>query len=149
MLRAKILAEARPGTRVVTNLWGMGSWEPDEVDNTAGSPVNLWVVPGRVEGNWSWELDLRGKRYDYSAVLERHFQKLEGVARIGTRRVIASDMRLRGDNVFFSLSLTVDGLGYGRQEFSGRMKGDVIVTCERSARQNSPCERNFLMHEKM
>ena len=33
MLRAKILAEARPGTRVVTNLWGMGSWEPDETDS--------------------------------------------------------------------------------------------------------------------
>ena len=29
------------------------------------------------------------------------------------------------------------------------MKGEVIVTCARSARQNSRCERNFLMHEKM
>ena len=125
MLRAKILAEARPGTRVVTNLWGMGSWEPDEIDSD-GSPVNLWVVPARVEGNWSWDLTLRGTRRDYSAMIERHFQKLEGVARIGNRRVIASDMRLRGDEVFFSLSMTVDGLGYARHEFSGRMRGDVI-----------------------
>lgn len=125
MLRAKILAEARPGTRVVTNLWGMGSWEPDEIDSD-GSPVNLWVVPARVEGNWSWGLTLRGNRRDYSAMIERHFQKLEGVARIGNRRVIASDMRLRGDEVFFSLSMTVDGLGYARHEFSGRMRGDVI-----------------------
>jgi hypothetical protein len=125
MLRAKILAEARPGTRVVTNLWGMGSWQPDEIDGD-GSPVNLWVVPARVEGNWSWELALRGVRRDYSAMIERHFQKLEGVARVGNRRVIASDMRLRGDEVFFSLSMTVDGLGYARQEFSGRMRGDTI-----------------------
>lgn len=125
MLRAKILAEARPGTRVVTNLWGMGSWEPDEIDGES-SPVNLWVVPARVEGNWSWELTLRGTQRDYSAVLERHFQKLEGVARIGNRRVIASDMRLRGNDVFFSLSMTVDGLGYARHEFSGRLRGDVI-----------------------
>ena len=92
MLRAKILAEARPGTRVVTNLWGMGSWEPDEIDSN-GSPVNLWVVPARVEGPWSWELTLRGVKRDYSAMLERHFQKLEGVARVGSRRAIASDMR--------------------------------------------------------
>ena len=125
MLRAKILAEARPGTRVVTNLWGMGSWEPDEVDGN-GSPVNLWVVPARVEGNWSWELTLRGVKRDYSAMLERHFQKLEGVARVGNRRVITSDMRLRGEDVFFSISLTVDGLGYARHEFSGRMRGDTI-----------------------
>jgi precorrin-6B methylase 2 len=125
MLRAKILAEARPGTRVVTNLWGMGSWEPDETDSN-GSPVNLWVVPARVEGNWSWDLTVRGVKRDYSAMLERHFQKLEGVARVGNRRVIASDMRLRGDEVFFSISMTVDGLGYARHEFSGRMRGDSI-----------------------
>ena len=125
MLRAKILAEARPGTRVVTNLWGMGSWEPDEVDSD-GSPVNLWVVPARVEGNWSWELTLRGAKRDYAAILERHFQRLEGVARVGKRRVIASDMRLRGDDVFFSLSLTVDGLGYARHEFSGKIRGERI-----------------------
>ena len=125
MLRAKILAEARPGTRVVTNLWGMGSWEPDEVDGN-GSPVNLWVVPGRVEGNWSWELTLRGVKRNYSAMLEHHFQKLEGVARIGNRRVIASDMRLRGEDVFFSLSMTVDGLGYSRHEFTGKLRGDTM-----------------------
>ena len=29
------------------------------------------------------------------------------------------------------------------------MNGAVIVTCARSARQKSVCERNFLMHEKM
>ena len=125
MLRAKILAEARPGTRVVTNLWGMGSWEPDEIDSK-GSPVNLWVVPARVEGNWSWDLTLRGVKRDYSAMLERHLQKLEGVARVGNRRVIASDMRLRGEEVFFSISMTVDGLGYARHEFSGRMRGERI-----------------------
>ena len=125
MLRAKILAEARPGTRVVTNLWGMGSWQPDEIDGN-GSPVNLWVVPARMEGNWSWDLSVRGQKRDYSAMLERHFQKLEGVARLGNRRVIASDMRLRGDEIFFSISMTVDGLGYARHEFSGRMRGDSI-----------------------
>jgi len=35
-------------------------------------------------------------------------------------------MRLRGDQVFFSISMTVDGLGYARHEFSGRMRGDSI-----------------------
>jgi hypothetical protein len=33
---------------------------------------------------------------------------------------------LRGDEVFFSISMTVDGLGYARHEFSGRMRGDSI-----------------------
>ena len=28
MLRTKILAEAKPGTRMLTNIWGMGTWMP-------------------------------------------------------------------------------------------------------------------------
>jgi hypothetical protein len=35
MLRPKILAEARPGTRVVTNVWDLGSWQPVVAGRTA------------------------------------------------------------------------------------------------------------------
>ena len=32
MLRTKILAEARPGTRVLTNIWDLGTWPADKVE---------------------------------------------------------------------------------------------------------------------
>ena len=49
MLRPKILREARPGTRVVTNVWDLGSWQPDDVD-TNGPQISLWVVLSTVLG---------------------------------------------------------------------------------------------------
>ncbi|MEQ1776266.1 MAG: methyltransferase domain-containing protein, partial [Burkholderiales bacterium] len=39
MLRTKILAEATPGTRVLTPIWGMGdSWKSDKTDDVDSSP---------------------------------------------------------------------------------------------------------------
>ena len=32
LLRPVILERARPGTRVVTSTWGLGSWQPDEIE---------------------------------------------------------------------------------------------------------------------
>src|SRR5712675_904259 len=59
-LRPKILAELKPGTRVVSHDYGMGEWRPDAQetvpapDNTVGtrkeSMVYLWIVPARIEG---------------------------------------------------------------------------------------------------
>lgn len=124
MLRTKILAEARPGTRIVTNLWDLGSWEPDEVDDSpATGPVRLWIVPARIAGNWSWEFTLRGRGQAYAAVLEQTFQKAEGVVRTGNRRGIVHDLRLRGEDISFTISMTMDGLGYVSQRYAGRVQG--------------------------
>src|SRR4030095_6929740 len=49
MLRPKILAEARPGTRIVTRIWDLGeTWKPDATD-TNGSQLFMWVVPAKVD----------------------------------------------------------------------------------------------------
>ena len=50
MLRPKILAEARPGTRIVTRIWDLGpAWKPDATD-TDGAQLFMWVVPAKVGG---------------------------------------------------------------------------------------------------
>jgi len=56
MLRPVIMAQARPGTRIVTNLWDLGDWWPPDVEDLEGPRVAMWVVPARVEGYWagSW-----------------------------------------------------------------------------------------------
>jgi len=50
-LRPKLLAELRPGTRVVSFDFDMGDWEPRAVIrvdvNGRTTPVYLWVVPER------------------------------------------------------------------------------------------------------
>ena len=125
MLRPVLMARMRPGTRIVTNIWDLGSWPPDRVDNN-GQPVSLWIVPARVEGNWSWELAFPGRKVPYAAVVEQRFQTIEGVARAGNRREVLHDARLIGEDVAFTLGMTVEGLGFVRHEFRGKVMGDSI-----------------------
>jgi hypothetical protein len=125
MLRPKILAEARPGTRVVTNVWDLGSWQPDEVDQD-GPPVSLWIVPARVGGYWSWDLAVNGVKHSFASILEQRFQRAEGFTRVGKRRGVFREVKLRGEDITITLDMTLDGAGYTRQEFTGKVLGDVI-----------------------
>jgi len=126
MLRPKILAEARPGTRIVTRTWDLGpAWKPDAVD-TEGSHLFLWVVPAKVAGYWTWTLDFGKARRGYAAVLEQQFQTVEGVVRSANRRGVLDPVKLNGDEITFSLMITLDGVGLARHQFSGRVKGDVM-----------------------
>jgi precorrin-6B methylase 2 len=125
LLRPHILAQARPGTRVVTNLWDLGTWPPDEED-VEPQKVSKWIVPARIEGYWGWEILLEGRRVAYAAILEQRFQIAEGVARAANRREVLHDVKLRGDDLSFTFALTVDGLGYTRHVFRGKVRGDRI-----------------------
>ena len=44
-LRPKLLAELRPGTRIVSNTFDMGDWKPDQEINLDGRRILLWTVP--------------------------------------------------------------------------------------------------------
>jgi hypothetical protein len=54
-LRPKLLKDSKPGTRVVSNTFGMGDWKPDK-EVSVGDPVEgfslsqklfLWTIPQR------------------------------------------------------------------------------------------------------
>jgi SAM-dependent methyltransferase len=47
-LRPKLLAELRPGARIVSHWHDMGDWKPDRTLEVSGRNVYLWIVP---EGN--------------------------------------------------------------------------------------------------
>jgi len=126
LLRPVILERARPGTRVLTSTWDLGSWQPDEVSKDL-TPIYMWIVPARVAGAWDWDLTIAGKPFRYTSVLEQRFQVVEGVARTGDRREVLEGATLRGENIAFKLNVTLDGLGLTRHEFTGRVTGDEIV----------------------
>jgi Methyltransferase domain len=128
MLRTKILAEAKPGTRVLTPIWGMGdTWKPDRVDTHDNTAVHLWVVPARVEGYWNWELPVEGGKYSYAAVLEQQLQKAEGVVRVGSRRGVLDKMNLNGAHIEFTLAMTIGNAGFVTHTFSGKVDGNTIT----------------------
>jgi hypothetical protein len=125
LLRPVILERARPGTRVLTSTWELGSWEPDKAD-TEGTAIYMWIVPARVAGYWDWDLTLNGNQVRYASVLEQRFQEVEGVVRAGDRREVFHDMKLRGEEIAFALEITIDGLGLTRHDFRGTVRGDEI-----------------------
>lgn len=46
-LRPKLLADLKPGTRIVSNTFDMGDWKPDQELNVDGRRIMLWTVPAR------------------------------------------------------------------------------------------------------
>lgn len=130
MLRPKILAEARPGTRVITGIWALGNWRPDRVDDKS-MRLNLWIVPARVDGYWRWELPVDGKPRIYGAILDQQFQDVEGVVRTGNRRGSLTDLKLAGEDLSFALDMTLEGRM--RHEFRGRVQGEEITGTVRIA----------------
>ena len=126
MLRPVIMAQARPGTRIVTNMWDLGDWWRPDSEDLEGPRVAMWVVPARVEGYWGWELAINGRNVPYSAIAEQRFQQVEGVARAGNRREMLHDMKIVGEDFSFTLGMTLDGIGFTRHAFRGKVRGDAI-----------------------
>jgi Methyltransferase domain len=126
LLRPVILERARPGTRVVTSTWDLGTWKPDKVSSSEPA-IYLWIVPARVAGGWDWDLEVAGKRIPYGVVLDQQFQVIEGSARAGDRREVLTSPTLRGDEIAFTLNITLEGLGLTQHEFSGKVQDDRIT----------------------
>jgi len=74
---APTILKMRAGTRVVSNLFDMGDWEPDRVVRVPEqNPVFLWVVPAALAGEWEVS-GLPGSSVA-TLVVAQNFQKIEG-----------------------------------------------------------------------
>src|SRR5690606_14942653 len=87
-LRLKpILLDMAPGTRVVSNSFTMGDWDPDETGEAEGCSsyciAYKWVVPAKVEGSW--------KLPDGELQLTQKYQKVEGSLLRGSEKVAITD----------------------------------------------------------
>ncbi len=46
-LLPKLLAELKPGTRIVSHAFEMGSWKPQQTLSAGGSTVYFWTIPAK------------------------------------------------------------------------------------------------------
>ena len=46
-LRPKLLAELKPGTRIVSHAFRMGDWQPEKTETVEGRTIYFWTVPNR------------------------------------------------------------------------------------------------------
>ena len=81
-LRPQLL-RMKPGTRIVSHMWDMGEWEPDEAFTVEGSEAFLWTVPAQVAGRWS----LRDADGGFEGVIDiaQQFQRIGGTLTVKGR----------------------------------------------------------------
>jgi len=139
MIRTRLLATLRPGTRIVSHDYGMGEWKPDyftELDapgKTVGigerSKIYYWMVPGRAAGRWSWRFAPEGTPMEFELALQQNFQAIEGTLQIAGSTARVENARLEGESIAFTAAL--NGVRY---EFSGRIYNHAIEGRARVAR---------------
>jgi hypothetical protein len=110
----------KPGTRILSNTFRMGDWEPDASEQVPSGCSNwcwlyLWIVPARVEGTW------RSPQGDL--VLKQRYQKLGGTLGSGALAAPVLNGKLNGDELRF----TADGADY-RARVTGNVLEGTITT---------------------
>ena len=98
-LRPTILKMA-PGTRVATNSFNMGDWEPDQVIGNGYAQGYFWVVPGNAAGKWT----IKGINGGQGDVLEltQQYQKVGGTLTIKGKAQPILGGKLTGNRLKFS-----------------------------------------------
>lgn len=129
-LRPKLLAELRPGTRVISNSFDMGDWVADRhVGARSSGGLHLWIVPAEVAGRWRIELSGRTMTLD----VEQHFQRFAATLGDGDAQVPVADPALRGDRIRFAAVGETARYAFAARVEDGRMTGIVHVHDGRTA----------------
>ena len=118
-LRPKIL-DLKPGTRIVSNSFTMGDWNPDETytiteDCTTWCTALLWIVPAKVAGHWQLA--------DGELTLTQTFQQVTGTVKTGSNVSVIKNGKLNGDEISFNA---------GESDYTGRISGDTITGVSKS-----------------
>ena len=134
-LRPRLLAQLKPGTRVVSHDWDMGEWRPDARIALEGltkpvmpiqtSTVYLWIVPARVAGSWRLQIESAGAEEMMELDFTQRFQEISGVARRGRGRTMLQSAHLRGPEIRFAV---IDEARRPSEplHFFGRVYGDAM-----------------------
>jgi hypothetical protein len=130
LLKDKLLAELKPGTRIISHDYPLTGWIPEKYvqmdleDKVAISGVTttliyMYVVPAKVAGSWSAKMPPALSKQPATLQLRQQLTRVSGSVKLDGKDVPLEDAKLRGDRLTFKLA--------GRKgEFSGLVKGKTI-----------------------
>ena len=136
-LRPKLLAELKPGTRLVSHSFDMGEWKPDKTSVVTTSyddqrDVHFWVVPANISGRWEWDLaDGAGRRH-YMFQANQKFQAVDASVTSGDWPLTVDDVVLSGNLIKFRLAAEANGKMVSFF-YEGKVQGHVITGTVRPA----------------
>lgn len=118
-LEPKLLAELKPGTRIVAHDYGFPKWQPDRTVKISKTYL-LYIVPARVAGVWRIDAPMTRGR-EFMLDLQQQYQQLSGGVRVQGGYLPAFEARLEGGKIAFVL--VEDDTSF---RFEGTVRGDVI-----------------------
>lgn len=136
-LRPKLLADLKPGTRLVSHSFDMGNWNPDKTSVISTSygdhrNIHFWVVPANVTGRWEWDLPDGPRNRHYTLQASQQFQAVSGSGTAGDRPLTIDGGRPAGDRVGIRLATEVDGKTVSYL-YEGKVQGHTIIGTVRPA----------------
>jgi hypothetical protein len=131
-LRPKLLAELKPGARIVAHDYPLEDWSPDRAatltvpekvaaNGTDKAYLYLWIVPAAVEGTWRIEIEGEKASDPLVVTLTQRYQVVSARAERQRRPVEIGKPSLSGDLISFSINL--DKAQY---QLRGRVQGDKM-----------------------
>jgi len=123
-LRARLLNDLKPGTRIVSHDFDLEDWQPDQ-KSTVRKNVFMWIVPAKVEGRWRTTVALPAGERTYDIEVRQKFQEIDGLARYDKKVAGLWNPKLSGDRINFVI---VDDSGSldSNLYFDGKVSGDAI-----------------------
>ena len=119
-LEPKLLAELKPGTRIIAHDYGFAEWKPDRHVHVS-KDFYLYIVPAQVAGKWRLTSALPASSRNYDMDFQQRYQQIKGGARVAGGFLPAFEARLVGERIGFVL--LDDDMSY---RYEGRVAGDVI-----------------------
>ncbi len=125
-LRPHLLENLEPGTRIVSHSFNMGDWEPDQQvevspnNSSRSHDIYYWVIPARVDGNLSWQVN--GSNVNVS--VSQKYQNIDVTP--GNSGWNISEETLHGKRISFKMSN-----GNTTHLYSGRVEdGEITGTVQ-------------------
>ncbi len=131
----RILAEMKPGARVVSHDYPLGPLQPDRhlqfdteekvpISGTTRTVLYLYIVPARVAGDWRLELPPKLGRNPVQVSILQQPGRVLGAATVGGTASPLEKVVVRGEDVSFAIPNLVRRGQSAR--FAGKARGDVI-----------------------
>lgn len=134
--RPKLLADLKPGTRLISHSFGMGDWRPDRTttvrlsyDNDRG--VHFWIIPANASGRWEWDLSAGGTKRHFVFDAAQRFQDLSGPVTADGEPLKVYELALSGDVITFVLTAQQGGKT-ASSVYEGKIRGNTVVGTVRS-----------------
>ena len=122
-LQPRLLAQLRPGARIVTHAFAMTGWKPDRSETVRltrrhpgqgdESRIFLWVVPAQARGAW--------QARDWRLRIQQNYQEIEVEGEAYGRALEVREAKLEGSAIGFSGA----DFSFRGQGGTGRIVGEL------------------------